>query len=104
LSAPLAFPAPPLADAVVALRPWRENDVERGLMLFSDPLVQRFSWTRARAYTVADARAYLEGIERGRQAGRQLELAVTEPGDADGVLGCVSLFVVDPANASGASG
>ena len=62
---PLAFPSPPLADAVVALRPWRESDVERGLMLFTDPLVQRFSWTQARPYTVEDARAYLERIEAG---------------------------------------
>jgi len=104
VSGPLEFPSPPLADAAVALRPWHEDDVERGLMLFADPLVQRFSWTQARAYTVADARACFEGIERGRQAGRQLELAVTEPGDSEGVLGCVSLFDVDPANATGATG
>ena len=68
-------------------------------MLFADPLVQRFSWTEARPYTVADARAYLEGIEAGRRAGRQLEFAVTEPGDEEAVLGCVSLFDVDAANA-----
>ena len=101
---PLAFPSPPLADDVVALRPWREEDVERGLMLFADPVVQRFSWTQARAYTVADARAYLEGIEAGRQAGRELQFAVTEPGGPDAVLGCVSLFDVDHANATGATG
>ena len=100
----LAFPSPPLADAVVALRPWREEDVERGLMLFADPVVQRFSWTEARPYTVADARAYLERIEAGRRAGRELEFAVTEPGDDEAVLGCVSLFDLDAANASAATG
>jgi RimJ/RimL family protein N-acetyltransferase len=103
-SSPLAFPSPPLADAVVALRPWREADVERGLMLFTDALVQRFSWTEARPYTVDDARAYLEGIEAGRRAGRALELAVTEPGDEEAVLGCVSLFDVDPVDARAATG
>src|SRR5688572_10489322 len=103
-SSPLAFPSPPLADAVVALRPWREHDVERGLMLFADPLVQRFSWTESRPYTVADARAYLEGTEAARLAGRELELAVTEPGDGAAVLGCVSLFDVDAVNRSAATG
>jgi RimJ/RimL family protein N-acetyltransferase len=53
---------------------------------------------------VADARDYLAGIEAGRRAGRQLELAVTEPGDEEAVLGCVSLFDVDAANASAATG
>ncbi len=100
----LEFPSPPLADPVVALRPWREHDVERGLMLFADPLVQRFSWTEARPYTVDDARAYLAGIEAGRRAGLQLEFAVTEPGDEEAVLGCVSLFEVDAANARAATG
>ena len=103
-SSPLAFPSPPLADAVVALRPWREADVDRALMLFADPLVQRFSWTEARPYTVDDARAYFEGIEAGRRAGRQLEFAVTEPGDEEAVLGCVSLFDVDAVNAGAATG
>ena len=100
----LAFPSPPLADEVVALRPWREADVERGLMLFADPLVQRFSWTEARPYTVADARAYFARIEAGRRAGAAVELAIAEPGDPGAVLGCVSLFEIDAVNARAATG
>ena len=73
-------------------------------MLFTDPLVQRFSWTQARPYTVEDARAYLERIEAGRRAGRELEFAVTEPGDEEAVLGCVSIFDLDAVNAAAATG
>jgi RimJ/RimL family protein N-acetyltransferase len=43
----LHFPAPPLADETVLLRPWRETDVADGLMAFSDPIIQRFSWPQA---------------------------------------------------------
>ena len=103
-SSPLAFPSPPLADAVVALRPWGEHDVERGLMLFADPVVQRFSWTQARPYTVADARAYFERQQAERRAGRGVELAVTEPDDDDAVLGCVSLYDVEADDARASAG
>jgi RimJ/RimL family protein N-acetyltransferase len=100
----LPLPAPPLADETVGLRPWREDDVEHGLMLFADPVVQRFSWTEARPYTPADARAYFERQRAERHAGLGVELAVTEPGDAAAVLGCVSLFDVDAVNRSAATG
>ena len=101
---PLPLPSPPLRDAVVALRPWREPDVERGLMLFADPVVQRFSWAEARPYTVADARAYFARQAAERDAGRAVELAITEPGDDEAVLGCVSLYDVVAADARASTG
>ena len=39
----LEFPAPPLADKTVLLRPWREADLPENLMVFNDPVIQRFS-------------------------------------------------------------
>src|SRR5215207_9484094 len=47
----LAYPDPPLGDALVALRPWRADDVPAGVMAFADPLVQRFSWPGVEPYT-----------------------------------------------------
>lgn len=37
--AELGFPAPPLADGFVSLRPWHEADVPGKLLAFSDPVV-----------------------------------------------------------------
>jgi hypothetical protein len=59
----LPFPHPPLADAVVALRPWRQDDVPARLMAFADPLVQRFSWPRSELVSPRDYTDVL-GLER----------------------------------------
>jgi RimJ/RimL family protein N-acetyltransferase len=67
-------------------------------MLFADPVVQRFSWPLARAYTAADARDYLAGVEEGRLRGEQLELALTEPDDDQAVLGGASIYALDAMN------
>jgi RimJ/RimL family protein N-acetyltransferase len=64
-------------------------------MLFADPLVQRFSWPQSRAYTGADARAYVAAQEEGRLRGEQLELALTVPADPDAVLGGASLYDIE---------
>ena len=100
----LPYPSPPVSDALVALRPWRPEDVEAGLMLFADPLVQRFSWPQSRAYTVEDARAYLAAQAEGRLRGEQVELAVTEAGDPDAVLGGAALYDLDRAHARASVG
>ena len=39
----LPWPAPPLADDVVTLRPWRADDEAARLAGFADPAFQRFS-------------------------------------------------------------
>jgi RimJ/RimL family protein N-acetyltransferase len=51
----LLFPAPPLADETVLLRPWQETDVPDMAMAFSDPVIQQFSWAEAAAFTEDDA-------------------------------------------------
>lgn len=91
----LRQPDPPLADGVIALRPWRASDVAGGLMAFADPITQRFSWPHARPYTQADAQAYFDAQELGRRRGEQLELAVVDAGGDATVLGGVALYDVD---------
>ncbi len=93
--AELPFPAPPLADDVVLLRPWRESDVPAKLMAFSDPVVQRFSWSRSTPYTGADARSHFVEQQAARLLGEELNFALVEPTDDDIVRGGGSLYDVD---------
>ena len=83
-----------LADEVVILRPWREDDVA-GMLGFADPLVQRFSWPLEGGYTEADARAYLDSLLRGDELG----FALAEPGREDRAIGGASLYDHEPAQA-----
>jgi hypothetical protein len=39
----LRFPDPPLADHVVLLRPWTDEELPSKLEALADPLVDRFS-------------------------------------------------------------
>jgi RimJ/RimL family protein N-acetyltransferase len=91
----LPLPEPPLADALVALRPWRSDDAAALAAAFADPEIRRFSWPRTEPYTLADARAYLRECERARAGGRALELAVTAAGAGTGAIGGVSLYDVE---------
>jgi RimJ/RimL family protein N-acetyltransferase len=93
--AELSFPVPALRDAVVSLRPWRESDVPAKLMAFGDPVVQRFSWSRAAPYTEADAGAYFVEQQQARLRGQELNFALVEPANDDVVLGGGSLYDVD---------
>ena len=88
--AELCFPAPPLADGVVLLRPWSEADLPGKLQAVSDPVLQRFSW-RTTPYTEADARRDLTEQEAARLHGEQLTFALAEPGGPATVLGGSSL-------------
>jgi RimJ/RimL family protein N-acetyltransferase len=100
----LAFPAPPLADEVVLLRPWCKADVTAKLMSFSDPLVQRFSWPRVESYSEADARCFFEEQEQARLRGEELNFALASPDDEGNVLGGGSLYDVDLAQGRAAVG
>lgn len=90
----LLFPAPPLCDQTVLLRPWREADVPKIVMAFSDPVVQHFSWSQAAPFTEEDARGYFAGQGSARLRGEEVQFALVEPGDDEVVLGCVSLFAL----------
>ena len=91
--AELCFPAPPLADEVVLLRPWQEADVAGKLLAFSDPVMRRFSW-RTAPYTEADAHRDLAEQEQARVRGEELNFALAEPGDQAAVFGGCSLYEV----------
>lgn len=92
--AELWFPAPPLADEVVLLRPWREADAPATFLAFGDPVVQRFSWPQAPPATEEDTRRYFAELEQARLLGEELNLALVPPGDREAVLGGGSLYDV----------
>ncbi|WP_245693936.1 hypothetical protein [Actinopolyspora mzabensis] len=49
----MQFPGPPLADEVVALRPWRRSDLSQWFDGFSELLCLRFSWPLVEPLTEA---------------------------------------------------
>ena len=69
-----AAPDPPLADEVVALRPWTESDVDELVRCCNDPLVPRFIPVIPVPYTAEDAREF---VARTVMVG-ELNLAVTD--------------------------
>jgi RimJ/RimL family protein N-acetyltransferase len=89
----LPLPTPPLADDVVALRPWRAADVPAQLAAFGDACFERFSDWAPR--TEADARRALVEQEAARRRGEHVELAVVACHDREVVLGGASLNGVD---------
>lgn len=93
--AELPLPDPPLADDLVALRPWRSSDVPKKLMAFADPLVDRFVWRRLEPYTESDAADFLERTRTARRRGSELHLALVLADDTTDVLGGISLNDVD---------
>ena len=76
----LPLPDPPLADGVVALRPWTLDDVAWMTAACQDPAIARFTSVPA-PYTESDARAFIEGAAARRAAGDALVLAVVRAGD-----------------------
>ena len=98
------FPSPPLADETVLLRPWREADVSDGLMGFSDPVIQRFSWPQATAFTEEDARGYFAGQESARLRGEDVQFALVEPKNEYLVLGGASIYEINLERGSAALG
>jgi RimJ/RimL family protein N-acetyltransferase len=91
---PLWFPAPPLADDVVMLRPWRRADVPAMLRGFRDPVVRRFSWPESPPDTEEDALSYVAEQDQARVLGEELSFALVEPEDAGVLLGGGSLYDV----------
>jgi RimJ/RimL family protein N-acetyltransferase len=94
----IPWPSPPLADPVVALRPWRETDIPAQLEAFADPVFDHFSDWAPR--TEADARRNIAEMEAARRRGEQLQLALVEPHDDDVLLGGGSLNEVSHGRAA----
>ena len=90
----LIYPA--LADEVVALRPWEIDDVDDQLAAFADPVFVRFSdWAPD---TREELLERLEKVERARESGLGIHLAITDPDCPPQALGEVALAGIDMAN------
>jgi ribosomal-protein-alanine N-acetyltransferase len=100
----LRFPTPPLAEETVLLRPWRAADVPENLMAFSDPVVQRFSWSPATPHSEDDACGYFVDQEQARLREEEVHFALVEPKDENEVSGGVSLYPINLEQGRAATG
>lgn len=90
-------PDRPLRDDVVALRPWRDEDIQTKFRLFSDAETLRFSWAETGAYTEDDAWTNHAVNLRAWEEGTAAEFACTEPEDDGAVIGGASIYDIEPA-------
>jgi RimJ/RimL family protein N-acetyltransferase len=87
-------PDPPLADAVIALRPVDRADIDQITAACQDERIQRFIPV-PRPYTPADAADYVARAERQWASGEKAAFTITDVGDPTAVLGVISLSLVD---------
>ncbi len=85
------LPAPPLADDLVCLRPFREEDVPHVTRACRDPQVQRYTRVPS-PYCEDDARAFILGASGRRLAGESIDLAVAAH-EGDRLLGAIGLVI-----------
>ena len=91
---PLSYPDPPLGQGSIALRPWRDSDLETMVAICSDPDVARFTRVPD-PYSEADARAWLDALPGRLEAGEDLTFAITEYGGSP--VGSIGLRI-DPSD------
>jgi RimJ/RimL family protein N-acetyltransferase len=84
-----------LRDDVVALRPWRDEDIPAKFRAFSDPETQRFSWPEARPYTEHDAWSAHEQHQRAWEDGTGAEFACVSPDDDHEIVGGASVYDIE---------
>ena len=88
----IPLPDPPLTDGEIRLRPWARGDVPAVTAACQDPEIPR--WTVVpRGYTERHARDFIDGTLVDRTTGRELALAIVDPGDA--FLGALGLSNFD---------
>jgi len=87
----LALPEPPLGDGVIALRPFRIDDVDDLVVATNDPLIQLYTRVPT-PYTADDARAFVSGAAGRRLFEESLDLAISGAED-DRLLGAIGLIV-----------
>lgn len=98
----IALPASPLSDGVIALRPWRADDVPALVEAAQDPEIPR--WTVVPApYGEADARGFIAAQSERRASGDAAPFAVVSAPD-DRLLGSVEITLQDWRNARGEIG
>ncbi|MBA2460492.1 MAG: GNAT family N-acetyltransferase [Actinobacteria bacterium] len=87
----LGPPDPPLADGVIALRPWRIDDVAAITAACQDPETARWT-TIPEPYTEADARAWVERCKRAWSEGA-VPLAVTDRA-TDELVAAITMWTI----------
>jgi len=90
-------PDPQLRDEVVALRPWRDEDILAKFRAFSDPETLQFSWSEPDAYTEADAWATHAANQRAWEAGTDAEFACVDRDDDAAIIGGASVYDIQAA-------
>ena len=91
---PLALPDPPLTDGVVALRDFREDDVEPIVRACADPLIVRYCTSIPQPYGPADARRWFASHSHTRRAGTELQLCIADAASGE-LLGATGLQAVE---------
>lgn len=91
----LAPPEPPLADEVVALRPWRADDAPVVVAaLDGDPEIARWLDQVPQPYGLGQAREYLAACRRGWEEGAGASFAVLDAA-CDHALGSLGIRLAD---------
>src|SRR5437870_3374116 len=85
----IKLPDPPLADGVVALRPWAEEDVPAIVAGCREEEIERWLDQVPQPYTERDAREYIASTRRGRREGTASNFAIVdaETGEPAGSIG-----------------
>ena len=86
----LAVPAPPLSDAVVSLRTWRDDDVDALVVACQDPATQRFI-PIPRPYRREDAVGYVARTARQWADGSKAAFAIVDATDPDVLWGAINI-------------
>jgi RimJ/RimL family protein N-acetyltransferase len=90
----LPWPAPPLTDGVVLLRPWEPSDLDFVVQACQDPAISRYSPVIPFPYVEADAAGWFDSQEPTRLAGDALDFAVADAATGK-PLGAIGLHKVD---------
>ena len=85
-------PKPPLADEVVALRPWNDRDVDAIVAACQDPEIAKWIPMVPYPYTRDDAREYLRSVKEGWRDGTGAAFAITDAATG-AVLGSIGLHL-----------
>jgi ribosomal-protein-alanine N-acetyltransferase len=95
----IVYPDPPLADAVVALRPWESSDLACVEHASRDPAIPESTTVPAR-YTEAEGVAWIERQWSRAENGEGLSLAIAKAGKDEAVGAVVLLSRPTPGSAA----